>query len=91
MLPPLAQWKNIERHTLVPGYVARFIHSDNMTFSMVDADAGAPLPQHAHPHEQVTHLLKGEFELTVGGVLHHMKAGDVVIIPSNTPHSAQAI
>ncbi|MEJ0010120.1 MAG: cupin domain-containing protein [Alphaproteobacteria bacterium] len=62
-----------------------------MTFMLVDAKAGAPVPEHHHPNEQVTHLIEGDFELTVGGVLHRMKPGDVVAIPSNVPHSARAI
>ena len=91
MLPPLDSWEKLERKTLIAGYQARFIHSATMTFMLVDAAAGAPVPEHHHPHEQVTHLLDGEFELTVGGILHKMKPGDVAVIPSNTPHSALAI
>lgn len=91
MLPSLHQWDKIERHTLAPGYHARMIHTPTMTFMLVDADAGSPLQEHKHTHEQVTSLLSGSFELTVGGILHRMKAGDVVLIPSNTPHSAKAL
>ena len=58
--PVLHEWKNIEEKTIVPGFRARFIHSANMTFALWDIDAGASLPEHAHPHEQVVHLLEGE-------------------------------
>jgi quercetin dioxygenase-like cupin family protein len=35
-------------------------YSANMTFALWDIDAGASLPEYAHPHEQVVHLLEGE-------------------------------
>jgi hypothetical protein len=71
--PVLHEWKNIEEKTIVPGFRARFIHSANMTFALWDIDAGASLPEHAHPHEQVVHLLEGELSLTVAGINKVMK------------------
>lgn len=91
MATNLSQWDSIERQPMIPGYEARFIHSETMTLALVNAKAGSPLSEHHHPHEQITQLISGDFKLTVGGVLHHMKPGDVVTIPSNTPHSAYAI
>ena len=35
--------------------------------------------------------MEGEFELTVGGESRVIKAGDVVVIPGNTPHSGKAV
>jgi quercetin dioxygenase-like cupin family protein len=75
--------ENIEEREMVPGYRARFVHSDNMTFAYWNIDAGAALPEHSHPHEQVYTLLEGEFELT--------RPGAVAIIPPHVPHSGRAI
>ena len=55
----------IEEKELVSGFKVRFVHSENMTFSYWSIEAGAQLPEHSHPHEQVTNVLEGEFELTV--------------------------
>lgn len=73
------------------GFSARMIHTDNMTIAFVDVEAGAELPEHAHVHEQVTNLLEGEFELVLGGEIMHLKPGQVVVIPSNVPHSGRAL
>ena len=89
--PLLHEWKNIEEKTIVPGFRARFIHSANMTFALWDIDAGASLPEHAHPHEQVVHLLEGELSLTVAGINKVMKTGSVAVIPSNARHFGKAI
>ncbi len=73
------------------GFSARMIHTDHMTIAFVDVDAGAELPEHAHIHEQVTNLLEGEFELVLGGETMLLKPGQVVVIPSNMPHSGRAL
>ena len=58
----------------VKGFKGRFVHSANMTFGYWDVEAGANLPEHSHPHEQVTNILEGEFELTVDGENHTARA-----------------
>jgi len=89
--PVLHEWKNIEEKTIVPGFRARFIHSANMTFALWNIDAGASLPEHAHPHEQVIHLLEGEFILTIAGKSNVIKTGSVAVVPSNARHSGKAV
>lgn len=62
-----------------------------MTFVYWDIDAGAILPLHQHPQEQVAHMLLGEFELMIGSETKTMQAGMVAVIPGNTPHTGRAI
>ena len=64
---PLVDLATITPKEIVPGYSARFIHTENMTFSYLDVKAVAALKEHEHPHEQVAHVLEGEFELTLDG------------------------
>jgi quercetin dioxygenase-like cupin family protein len=87
----LHEWKSIEEKTIFPGFRGRFIYSANMSFVLWNIDAGASLPEHAHPHEQVGHLLEGEFSLTIAGVAYLMKTGSVAVIPSNARHSGKAV
>lgn len=49
------------------------------------------MPEHSHPHEQVTHLLDGEFEITIDEATKVLQAGQIVSIPSNSKHSGKAI
>ena len=83
--------EEIEEKELVSGFKVRFIHSENMTFSFWHIEKGARLPEHSHPHEQVTNVLKGEFELTVDGESKRLGPGSVVIIPPNAVHSGKAL
>jgi quercetin dioxygenase-like cupin family protein len=74
-----------------PGLHLRFVHSAGMTLAFWDIEAGAVVPEHSHPHEQIAMAIEGEFELVVGGVSRVMGPRDVAVIPSGTPHSGRAV
>jgi quercetin dioxygenase-like cupin family protein len=88
---PYIDLNEITPRELVPGYHARFVHTDNMTMAFWKVDAGAVLSEHKHPHEQITTVLEGEFELTVAGEKYLCKPGSAVVIPGNVPHNAVAL
>ena len=75
----------------LPGMRGKFIHSECMTFIYWEIDEGAVLPRHSHPHEQVLHLLAGQYELGVGGDTRVLTAGSVTIIPSDVEHGGRAL
>lgn len=88
---PFLNVEKIAAFEVIPGYRARFIHASNMSFAHWEIDAGAQLPEHSHVHEQVAHVMEGEFELTVNGETRTLGAGSVAIIPSRALHSGRAI
>ena len=75
---------------LFPGYRARIVHSERMSFSYVDIDAGASFTEHDHPHEQVINVLEGTFELTIESDTQLLHTGDVAIVPPNARHRGTA-
>lgn len=81
----------IQAKQLIDGYLAKLIHTGNMSFSFVDAAQGKTLPEHAHPNEQVSIMLEGEFQLTLDGKAIRFGPGEVIVIPSNVKHSGLAI
>lgn len=87
----LIRLQDVPEREPVAGYHGRFVHADTMTLAYWFIEAGAEIPEHHHLHEQVATVLEGEFELTVDGETHRMVGGDVAVIPSNVPHSGQAI
>ena len=62
-----------------------------MTVAFWSFDAGAPLPEHSHPHEQVMMLMEGKFEFVVDGQKEIHEPGSVVVISPNIPHSGKAV
>lgn len=88
---PLHQLKDVPSKEMFPGFTGRFIHTETMTFAYWDVKAGSTVPEHSHMHEQVAHLLEGEFTLTVDGVPFELTTGNAAVIPSNIKHSGIAV
>ena len=42
---------------------------------------------HQHPHEQITYILAGECDFTLGEEMVHMGPGDVILVPPDIPHT----
>ena len=82
---------DIEENEIVPGFVAKFIHSEKMTFAFWTIEEGKSLPEHSHPHEQVACVLEGKFELCIDGEKKVLQNGDVAVIASNSPHSGRSL
>lgn len=83
--------EEIPEKEVAPGFHCHMIHTERVTVMHVTVEAGAVLPEHQHPHEQITNLIEGQFEMTVGGTTKLCQSGEVILIPSNVPHSAKAL
>jgi len=60
----------------------------------VELARGCVVPKHAHVHEQITYVLEGWLRLTVGddgAETYDLRPGDVIHLPSNVPHGAEAL
>jgi quercetin dioxygenase-like cupin family protein len=84
-------WADLTAREMVPGFHGKFVHTDNLTVSRWRIEAGATLPEHAHPHEQITMVLEGQLELTVGGETRVLEPGAVAVIPGHVRHRGQAL
>jgi quercetin dioxygenase-like cupin family protein len=81
---------NITGKQVIEGITGKYIHGDQTTFGVVEVKKGSLLPLHHHHHEQITFILEGELEMTIGGETMTLKPGNFHVIPSNVPHSAVA-
>ena len=55
-----------------------------------EINAGAAVPKHTHPGEEVAYILEGEVTIEVEGKPPQMlKAGDVFFVPAGTVHAAK--
>ena len=56
-------------------------HGGKMMAVEVNFEQGATGPLHNHPHEQLTYVLSGEFEFTIGDEKPHVMHGCVCLKP----------
>lgn len=83
--------KDVPEQTHFAGFSGKFVSSGKMTFVFWEVQAGALLPQHSHMHEQVTHMIEGQFEMTVDGQTIVLEPGTVFVIPPHAVHSGRAL
>ena len=75
----------VRRRTLVSG--------DAMMQMLVTLETGSRLPEHQHPHEQISFVLTGRvrFKLDGGAETRDLGAGESIYLPANLPHGAEAL
>ena len=88
---PFVDTTQLETKEPLPGWKGRYLHSQHMTFGYYDVVAGASIHPHAHPQEEVWHVIEGELEVTIGEQTRLARAGSVAIVPPNTTHSVRAV
>nr|WP_087017197.1 cupin domain-containing protein [Thaumasiovibrio subtropicus] len=66
-------------------------HSDNMMSVEVYFEKGAIGAMHSHPHEQLTYVLSGVFEFTIGNEKRVVKAGDTMYKEPEIEHGCVCI
>jgi len=77
---PIPVAPGITRRTLVSGTAVMLCE-----FTLA---AGAVIPNHNHPHEQVGYVVSGRLRITIAGQTSELGPGDTYWAPSNVPHSA---
>ncbi len=54
----------------------------------VDFDEGGIGEAHAHPHQQISYVVSGKFEVTIDGKTEVLATGDAFVVPANAIHGA---
>jgi len=91
------RWEDIRRETVTPDIARRLFTGERMMLAQVYLDEGAIVPWHQHENEQLTWVLEGSLKFWLGQEGTDdvrevvVAAGDVLFIPSNVPHKAEAL
>jgi quercetin dioxygenase-like cupin family protein len=49
------------------------------------------LSEHTAPFDAIVYLIDGEAEITIAENKHHLKKGEMIIMPANIPHALKAM
>jgi quercetin dioxygenase-like cupin family protein len=60
-----------------------------VTLFAFDQDQG--LSEHTAPFDALVCVLEGETVITISGNPHHLKEGDMIIMPAAQPHALKAL
>jgi quercetin dioxygenase-like cupin family protein len=68
-----------------------FAQNDALSLTLFAFDQGEGLSTHAASGDAMVQVLDGEVSLNIGGEKVTAKAGEVVVMPADVPHSVDAI
>ena len=85
------QWNQVEKEQLNPNFSRQVIHGDTITVARVYLRKGCIVPEHSHHNEQISIMEEGALKFVLGGQEKVVRAGEVLRIPANLPHSAEAL
>ena len=88
------RWDDMPKERVTDVISRRLVTADRMMLAHVYLDKGAKVPQHSHDNEQLTYILEGALHFWIGAVRSEeviVRAGEVLVIPSNVPHEAVAL
>ena len=88
------RWDDMPKEQVTDQISRRIITGDRMMLAHVYLDKGAVVPKHSHHNEQLTYILEGALHFHIGENGEEeivVRAGEVLLIPSNVPHMAIAL
>ena len=88
------RWDDLPKEMLKPYLGRRLISTERMMLAHVYLDKGCLVPTHSHENEQLTYILEGALRFHIGpdGAEEIIvRAGEVLVIPSNVLHQAEAL
>jgi quercetin dioxygenase-like cupin family protein len=88
------RWDDLPKEAVNDDLSRRLISGARVMIAHVYLDKGCIVPQHSHDNEQLTYILKGKLRFFLGedeSEVVDVGAGEVLHIPSNLPHKAEAL
>jgi len=66
------------------------IKKEKGTVTLFAFDKGQGLSEHTAPFNAFVYIADGKAEITVSGKVFRLKAGEMIIMPANKPHTLKA-
>ena len=88
------KWSDVPLETVTPMLDRKLITGDTMMIAQVFLKKGCIVPRHQHHNEQLTYIIEGALRFWIGedeSQVQDVHAGEVLHIPSNVWHKAEAL
>jgi len=87
-------WNDLPKETVTDQLSRRLVTGERVMLAQVYLDKGCIVPRHSHENEQITWIVEGALKFWIGEDGKEeviVRAGEVLHIPSNVPHMAEAL
>ena len=85
------RWTDIETEQLKADLSRQLVVGYALMLARVLLKKGCLVPEHSHVNEQITYVLEGALRFWIDGKVIDVRAGEMLCIPSNLPHQAEAL
>jgi quercetin dioxygenase-like cupin family protein len=88
------RWDDLPLERVTDEIDRKVVSGDRMMIAHVYLKKGAVVPRHSHDNEQLTYILDGALHFWIGEDEREevvVRSGEVLHLPSNVPHKAQAL
>ncbi len=85
------RWEEIPAESLNASIDRQMVVGDKLMVARILLKKGSVVPMHQHHHEQLSHIQSGALHFSVGDREVTLRAGELLCIPPNVPHSAAAL
>ena len=88
------RWEDVPKEEVSQGIARRLVSGERLMLTHVYLDKGFVVPRHSHENEQLTWILEGVLRFWLGedeSEVVDVAAGEVLHLPSNLPHKAEAL
>jgi quercetin dioxygenase-like cupin family protein len=93
----VVRWNDLPQDRPMEMLARRRIVGEKAMLSEIQLEKGCVVPTHAHENEQIACVVSGKMRFGIGAESspdrHEVvvEAGGVLVLPSNVPHSAEAL
>ena len=87
----LSRWDEIDLEKITEMVSRKIIPGHRVMLAHVYLKRGALVPMHRHESEQMTYVLQGALRMHVGEVEFTVHEGEVLHVPPNVSHQAEAL
>ena len=90
-MPEKTSWKSIELEKLSDKISRQMIFGESAMLARIVLSRGAIVPRHSHMNEQITWIVSGALKLIFDDGERILRDGEMLLIPANVPHAAEAL
>jgi quercetin dioxygenase-like cupin family protein len=84
-------WETVEMEALSPLFRRQLIVGNEIMLARILLKKGCLVPWHSHVNEQVSSIFEGALKFWIDGKEIVVGPGEVLTIPPNMPHKAEAL
>lgn len=85
-------WKypqDFKKISYKPGEIAEYVWGEGILMARINVSSD--VEGSIHNHEQISLVLEGEFEITIGDETRRLQKGDAFYVPAGVPHGGRVI